>query len=295
MHGTPAARILIAGAGYVGGALAALLAGDGHTVWALRRSPAGLPRGVRPFAADLSVRASLERLPPGLDYVFYTAAPDHGDEAGYRAAYVDGLGNLLAVLERSRERPRRILFTSSTAVYAQQEGEWVDEESPTEPRGYAGRLLLEAERLLADSPFPSTSVRLGGIYGPGRTRLLDQVASGAATCPPGGVQWSNRIHRDDCAGVLRHLISAPSAAGLYLGVDREPAPLCHIMRWIARRLGRPDPPIAAAEAANRAGRDRSNKRCSSARLVDLGFTFHFPTYREGFGALIADRESAPVS
>jgi nucleoside-diphosphate-sugar epimerase len=294
MESIEGARVLVAGAGYVGCALAARLAHEGSTVWGLRRSPEGLPRGVRPFTADLRVPQTLAQLPADLDFVFYTAAPDHGDEAGYRSAYVDGLRNLLTVLESRGERPRRIVFTSSTAVYAQSGGEWVDEASPVEPVGFAGRVLLEAEQLLLAARFPATVLRLGGIYGPRRSRLLDRVAEGTATCPPGEARWSNRIHLADCAGVLRHIIEVRQPADLYLGVDREPAPLCEIVRWIARQLGRPAPPVApAARGSPASGRAPTNKRCSSARLVASGYSFRFPSYREGFAPLIAQRLQPP--
>jgi nucleoside-diphosphate-sugar epimerase len=290
------ARVLVAGAGYVGSALAAMLAEEGHAVWGLRRSPQGLPSNVFPFAADLLASATLRELPPALDFVFYTAAPDHGDEDGYRTAYVEGLRNLLAALRSGGQKPRRVIFTSSTAVYAQQHGEWVDESSPTEPAGFAGRLLLEAERILLGSGLPGTVLRLGGIYGPGRSRLLDQVADATAACPPGEARWSNRIHRDDCAGALRHLMRLDETAELYLGVDREPAPLCEIMRWIARQLGTPESPVAEhKDRTTRSGRGTSNKRCSSARLADTGFLFRYPTYRDGFGAMIAERAGSSTA
>jgi nucleoside-diphosphate-sugar epimerase len=109
------------------------------------------------------------------------------------------------------------------------------------------------------------------------------VRGGRAVCRPGA--WSNRIHLDDCAGVLRHLLLLPEPEPLYLGVDREPAELCEIQRWLADRLG-VAPPVSAAEVGGGGGRRRSNKRCSSDRLAASGYRFRFPTYREGLGALL---------
>jgi nucleoside-diphosphate-sugar epimerase len=275
-------RLLIAGCGYVGSALGATLAREGHAVWGLKRRPLGLPEGIRPIAADLGSAAQLP-LPPELDQVVYAVSPDDSSVEAY-AAYVAGLDRLLSALRQERQRPRRILLTSSTGVYGQNQGEWVDEDSPTEPASSAGEQLLMAERLLLGSDFPATVLRLGGIYGPGRARLLERVRSGSADCRPG--IWSNRIHRDDCVGALRHLMLLPDAAPIYIGVDREPAELCTILHWLAGRLGTPPPRAQPAEEGHSRGR-ATNKRCSSQRLVRSGYHFVFPTYREGFGALLA--------
>jgi nucleoside-diphosphate-sugar epimerase len=283
------ARVLIAGCGYVGAALANRLAREGARVWGLRRATGALPSGVEPLEADLTDPVSLRVIPERLDFVFYTAAPDRSDPHGYRSTYVDGVRNLLGALMRQGHTPRRVCFTSSTGVYAQNDGGWVDEDSPTEPESESGGILLEGEHLVLDSGFPATVLRLGGIYGPGRTRLIDEVVAGTARCPPGAPAWSNRIHRDDCAGALAHLMRLSDPGSHYIAVDREPAPLCEILRWIARRLGAAEPPIAeAGSAPGRAGR-RTNKRCSSARLVASGYEFTHPTYREGFESLLSGR------
>jgi nucleoside-diphosphate-sugar epimerase len=273
-------RVLIAGCGYVGSALAARLAADGDEVWGMRRSPAGLPAGVRPFAADLRDPAALAGLPEGLTTVFYTAAADGGSEDDYRAVYVDGPRNLLAALEAQGQRPQRVIFTSSTSVYAQSGGEWVDEESPAVPAGFRGRTMLEGESIVRGGAFPGVVLRLGGIYGPGRTSYIDRVRSGAAECPA-VTTYTNRIHRDDCAGALRHLMHLPSPESIYIGVDREPADSCEVLHWLAATLAQPAPRRAEVAAP-----PRGNKRCRSDRLASSGYTFLYPTYREGFAALL---------
>ena len=274
--------MLVAGCGYVGTALAIRLVEDGYTVWGLRRDVSRLPAGVLPVSADLDDPDTLQGLPPDLDVVVYTAAADRSDPGAYRAAYVDGLQNLLDALVSGGQQPRRVLFTSSTAVYAQMQGEWVDEQSPTEAADFTGKIMLEGEGRVLSGPFPGTVLRLGGIYGPGRTRLVEQVRSGQAICTP--AVYSNRIHRDDCAGALRHLMLLEQPEPIYLGVDRESAELCAIQGWLAEQLGAP-PPQVKEEGTSR--RRRSNKRCSSERLVRSGYRFHFPTYREGFASLLA--------
>jgi nucleoside-diphosphate-sugar epimerase len=281
------ANILIAGCGYVGTALGVRLVGAGHAVWGLRRSAEGLPSGIHHLEADLTAPETLQELPPGLDVVFYTAAPNGADDTAYRAIYVDGLRHLLEALARQGQAPRRVLFTSSTAVYAQSAGEWVDETSPTEPRHFTGSRVLEGERLLLAGPFPATVLRFGGIYGPGRTSLIERVRQGLAHCRDGPPLYTNRIYRDDCAGALHHLMSLSMPDSLYIGVDHKPADHCDVLRWLADQLGAPLPRVEASPDVD-TRRHRTNKRCSNAKLVAAGYVFRYPTFREGYGALLAE-------
>lgn len=277
-------RVLIAGCGYVGCALAQRLGAAGHEAFGLRRRVAALPAGVRAVAADLSEPAGLAAALPGeLDAVVYAAAADGPDESAYRRAYVEGLGHLLDALSDA-ERAPRLLFTSSTSVYGQDAGEWVDESSPVEPGQFRGRVLLEAEAQVHAWPGSHAVVRLGGIYGPGRTRLLDAVRGGRARVPA-HPHYTNRIHREDAAGALDHLLKLPSVDPVYLCVDDDPAERAVVLRWLAERLGAPPPPVEEPEAES--GRFRpTGKRCRNERLRAAGFRPAFPSFREGYSALI---------
>jgi len=279
-------QVLIAGCGYVGTALGLLLASEGHVVWGLRRDPAGLPPGVRPLAADLTDPGTLRNIPSGLECVVYTAAPDRLDDEAYRSIYVEGLSHVLDALQHQGQEPRRIFFTSSTVVYAQANGEWVDETSSTEPVHFSGTRMLEAERLVRSGPFPATVLRLGGIYGPGRVGLIERVRRGEAVCIDGPPAYTNRIHRDDCAGALQHLMAHPQPDDLYIGVDREPAEECAVLRWLAAQLGVPLPRVGRSTDLG-PRRQRGNKRCRNTKLVASGYVFRYPTFREGYGALLS--------
>ncbi len=280
------ANALIAGCGYIGCALAERLVAASHNVWGLRRSPAPLPAGAHAIAADLNRPESLAGLPAGLDFVFYLASPGGAEDARYRAAYVEGLRHLLRALERQKQRPARVFFASSTAVYAGDDAGWVDETSPATPTHFGGVRLLQAEELLRRGPFPGCAVRFGGIYGPGRERLIERVRSGRAVCREGPPRYGNRIHRADCAGSLQHLMGLERPAELYLGVDCEPAEECAVLRWLAAELGAPEP--RRVRGAERPGpRPRTNKRCRNARLLASGYTFRYPSFREGYRALLA--------
>lgn len=267
-------RILIAGCGYVGSELARHLARDGHQVWGLRRSPGELPAGVVPLAGDVTDPTTLD-LPDDVEALVYAVSPGRRDEAAYRAAYATGLRNVLAALGAP---PDRLVFVSSTAVYGQTDGSVVDEDSPTEPSSFSGRILLEAEAVARDAD--GTVLRPAGIYGPGRTRLVDQVRAGEATYPPDDIH-TNRIHRDDCAGAIAHLLTLDDPAPVYLGVDDEPALRREVLAWLAERLGAPAP----REAPGRPTRG-GDKRCSNARLRASGYRFAFPTYRDGYDAML---------
>jgi len=280
------AGILIAGCGYVGSALARIRVAKGDAVIGLRRHPVDLPAGVVPISADLAVPRSLTDLPGPIDAVVYAASPAGRDDAFYRTTYVEGLRNLIGVLAKRDVPPRRLIFVSSTAVYGQRKGEWVDEASETTPEHWSGRRLLEAEALLLGSGLPAVVLRLGGIYGPRRTRLLEGVRQGRVSIARGAPQYTNRIHRDDCAGILDHLLDLDEPADCYLGVDHEPEEEGAVLTWLAGVLGAPPPQVVASDP-RREPRRGGNKRCRNDRIVASGYTFRHPSYREGYTAVLA--------
>lgn len=268
-------KVLIAGCGDVGNALATRLLAEGAEVWGVRRRVDALAPGVRPWRIDLLDAARNDGVPAAFDYVFYTASADRRAEDAYRRIYVDALQNLLGVLREAGAPLRRIFFTSSTAVYGQSNGEWVDEESTTRPSGFNGRVLLEAEAIIEEAPELGINVRLSGIYGPGRTRLVRKVFEGEAVASLG---WTNRIHVEDCAGALHHLMRVDHPDSLYLGSDDEPATTADVVTWMSEELGVEAPP--AGDTA------RLNKRCRNARLRETGFVPRFPSFREGYPDII---------
>lgn len=274
-------RVLVAGAGFVGGALASILAERGDDVIAVRRSPSEL-RSVRTIAADLSGPALAQALTDPIDALVYAAAADATTESAYSRVYVDALAR---TIDLARDRgATRLIFTSSTGVYGQSGGDWVDEASPTEPARFTGRIMLRAEELVRQAG--GTSLRLGGVYGPGRTRLIDTVRRGEARLSPtpaAATHFTNRIHRDDAAGALAHLLRLERLDPIYLGVDEEPADMNDVLRFIADRLGVPTPLLGEPSARSAA----TSKRCRGDKLRQAGYRFQYPTYREGYAAMLA--------
>ncbi|GGI08040.1 SDR family oxidoreductase [Egicoccus halophilus] len=273
-------KVLIAGCGDLGTETALRLQRAGHQVVGLRRDPSVLPPQVTGLAGDLG--ASLPPLPADVDAVVFAAAPDERSADAYRRVYADGLTRVLDGLVDAGATPRRVLFVSSTAVYGVTDGGWVDETTPTEPASDTGRVLVETERRLLTGPFPGTTFRLAGIYGPGRTRLVDQVREGRASVPEPPVH-ANRIHRDDAAAAIVHLLTGTAPLGeVYLGVDHAPVDRGEVVRWLAERLGVPAPE-PGPDRRSRGG----DKRCRNDRLLGTGFAFTYPTYREGYAAVLA--------
>ena len=277
--------ILLAGCGDLGTEAGLRFHALGHRVVGWRRSPAKLPSAIEGVAADLSA-PELPPVPADTTAVVIAVAADSPSEEAYRASYVDGLTHVLDALERDGVQPGRVLFVSSTAVYGDAGGGWVDERTPAAPGGFSGRVLLEAEQLIqarfSGTATTATSLRLGGIYGPGRTRLIDQVRNGSAVIPE-DVRYTNRIHRDDAAAAIVHLATlAPRPETTYVGVDNDPADLGTVLRVLAAEMGLAEPPAGDAGPA-RGG----NKRCRNSLLLSTGFTFTYPTFREGYRAVLA--------
>ncbi len=282
------AQVVIAGCGYVGNALARLLLAEGHEVFGIRRDPTKLAKGVKAIRGDLSDPRSFGPAPQRVEYVVFAVAADESTEQAYRRAYLDGLAGLLEWLANEGQRPKRIVMTSSTSVYGQRRGEHIDEDSPTHPTQFRGETLLASERLLAASGMSTVVVRLGGIYGPERESLLDRAVAGELRIRP-VEHFTNRIHRDDAAGLVRHLLFHPNPAPLYLGVDNEPAEESQLHTFVAKELGLPEPTLEEKEGAGRRRQGVGSKRCSNRRARESGYKFRYPTFREGYGALIRAR------
>lgn len=280
-----APSVLIAGCGDIGCRLATRLLSESWKVHGLRRTVSRLPSGVMGVEGDLFSEQCPTAWPvTPLDYLVYCVAASEHDEAGYRTAYIEGLQHVLSWLAKHGQKPRRLLFVSSSSVYGQQGGEWVDEGSLTEALGYSGRLMLEAEQVALDSGIAATRVRLTGIYGPGRERLSTQVRQGyhVAVDPP---LYGNRIHADDAAGLLAYLLEADwrgsELEDCYIGVDDAPVPLAEVVDWLRNYLGVTE--WAAEASIRRAG----SKRCTNARARALGWAPQYPSFREGYAAMLA--------
>lgn len=283
---TPA--VLLAGCGDVGIRTGLLLAAQGRKVYGLRRSAGTLPAPLLPLQADLTDASSMAALPPDIADVVFLPAPGRREEAAYRGLFLDGLKHLVGVL-RARGPLARLLFVSSSAVYGEHDGNWVDEDSDCRPLAFNGRLLLQAERWLHQAVPDAVVARCSGIYGPGRTRLVEQVINGSARRPAGAVEFSNRIHVDDVAGALVHLLGLAQPASCYVLSDDCPASLGEVQSWLADQLGLP-PPLQETAAGERAV---GNKRLRNRRLRESGYALRHEDFRSGYGAILGAMRKTP--
>jgi nucleoside-diphosphate-sugar epimerase len=269
-------RVLIAGCGDVGIALGQRLHDSGAVVYGIRRTINQLPDSINAIKADLSDKSSLSvlgQLAP-FDYVVYCATASGRSEAAYQTAYIDGVNHVLDALPA---QPKHLFFTSSTSVYGQHNHEWVDETAPTEPKTETGKIMVAAEQNVLSYP-NSTVVRFSGIYGPGRGHLV-RTAEEGIIAPPEPVHYSNRIHRDDCAGVLGHLIDlleqGKAIDMIYLASDDHPTPIHDVMKWLAEQRGAE---ITRYKEIRRSG----SKRCSNQKLKESGYRFLVSGYIKGY-------------
>lgn len=274
--------VLIAGCGDLGTEVGLRFADLGHHVVGLRRNAGMLPAAISGQSIDLSREKPV--VPPDTEIVIVALAAGGPTPEAYRAAYVDGLRNLLDALDDAKVTPRRVLLVSSTAVYDVSDGSWVDEQTPANPKPGTDAILFEAERMLHSRIPTAVVLRLAGIYGPGRERLITQVREGRATVSARS-RHTNRIHRDDAAAAIVHLmLREEQPAPLYLGVDNAPVVSNDVLTFLAGELGLPAP--TAGETDSRRGGD---KRLRNQLLLDTGFRFTYPSYREGYRAILAGR------
>ncbi len=285
-------RILIIGCGYIGLAVGRRLHAQGHEIVALRRDPPSDPcaapaSGWNWLRADISRPELLPSTPPPADVVVHCVATSGGTVEDYRRTYLEGTRHVLDWL--CRQPPASFIYTSSTGVYGQTDGSWVDEESAAAPASPTARVLVETEQVLREAArerrFPAVILRLSGIYGPGRGYWLKQFMAGEARLEGDGGRMLNMIHRDDVVGAVEAAWRAGKPGGIYNVTDNAPVTQREMFEWLAARLHRSLPAAIPAEAATTRRRGLTHKRISNRRLrEELAYTLRFPTFREGFEA-----------
>jgi nucleoside-diphosphate-sugar epimerase len=265
--------VLLIGCGRLGSAVGLRLADRGHTVAAIRRDTAQVPAPLVPVGADLT--RDVPDLPPlDLDLLVVALTARPRTEEAYRATYVDGMLRALDAVTAAGQRPTRAVLVSSTGVNGEvSSDQLVDESTSPHPADGPARALLEAEAAFIQRLPHGTVLRLSGLYDGDPTRMLDKIRGGDLGDPH---HWTNRIHRDDAAAAVVHLLTMDTQpAGLYLGTDDEPAQRGTVAAHLAAAHDLPAP--APADPARGSG-----KRVSNARLRSTGWTPVFPTFREGY-------------
>jgi nucleoside-diphosphate-sugar epimerase len=274
-------HVLVAGCGWLGTALARALVARGDRVTGVRRDPARAAAlaalGVEPLALDLAGPGAAGRIPP-VDAVVACQSAGADTAEAYRAAYVTSTAALLASAQR--HGARAFVYTGSTGVFGQRDGSDVDEATATAPASPPAQVLVEAERLVTSAG--GRLVRLSGLYGPGRTGTVERVRSGRLALGPGDDAWMNFCHLDDAVAFVLAALDRGAGGATYHGSDAAPARRREVVTFLAGRLG-VEPPRSGAAAPP----GPSRRILSAATRAGLGVALRYPSFREGFEALLS--------
>ena len=277
-------KVLVVGCGDLGATVAVRLAELGFETIGLKRRSANI-KGITVIQADVTqpeTLISLHEIQP--DILIYCVAASGQTDEQYKAQYVDGLRNILAS-QQQNSTLKHVFFVSSTRVYGQATDELLSEADVATPADFGGERLLEAENLLNNLSCGHTALRLSGIYGPGRLRMIN-----LAKLPenwPAHNSWTNRIHRDDAAAFIVFLVQQAVAANpienCYIVTDSKPASQYEVLGWIAERLNTNKPSNTPAV--------EGGKRLSNQAMLATGFQLQYSDFKTGYQALL---ESAPT-
>lgn len=266
-------KALVVGAGYLGGELVKIFRESG---WEAHGASLGGGEGL--LACDVSDPDSVSELPDA-DVVVHCAASGRGGEDAYRRVYLEGCRNLVR-----RFPEANLVFTSSSSVYAQQDGELVTEQSPAVPDRATGEILLEAEKAILGAG--GVVARLAGIYGPGRSVLLRKFLEGEAVIEEDGRRHINQIHRDDAARAILHLLELePFPAGQIFNVaDTVTLTQLEVYQGLAEIFGKDLPPSGPRDLNRKRG--WTHKRVSNAKLRTTGWEPDYPGFLDAVADLI---------
>jgi len=284
-------NLLCVGLGYVGGLLGTALAERGHRVLGLRRSSGPEPVGVRVLSGDATAPDTWRGIARDIDQVLVLISAGQRSEAAYERTYLEGASSV-----RTAFPDARLLWVSSTAVYADETDLVVTDDTQAYAPGGTAAVLLRAEA--AAQMGPHLIVRPSGIYGPERTSLLGRLTRAEIATAEREV-WTNRIHRDDLVRCLTFCVERPELSGTLLASDLEPAQLGSMQDWVQAELSRRAaegavtasggvPPVARAAALGRpaSAEPRRSRRIVPTRLTELGFSWQYPSYRDGYAPLL---------
>jgi len=287
--------VLLAGCGWLGREVARRLIARGDRVTAVTRTVESLDLlrelGIEAFALDLASAGASQSLSGRYDGIVAMQSASGSGVAAYRRAYVEATR---AVLASEAAHAAAFVYVSSTGVFGQSDGSWVDETTPPEPAESTAEVLVEAERLVLDRSWHRAKariVRCSGLYGPGRTGTIDRVRAGRLALGDGDETWMNFCHRDDAAVAVIAALDRGAPGGIYHASDASPAMRRDVVRWIAGRLGIEPPRTPGGGAPG--GRRGANRRVAGeATRGELLNILAYPSFREGLEGYFAIAASA---
>ena len=283
---------LVLGCGYLGSRVARSWLSDGDNVYAVTRCPDNARRmkqeGMIPVIADITEADSVKELPHA-DTILFSDGMDRKKYDSVHSVYVDGLKNVLSGISMA---PSQLIYISSTGVYGNFDGAWIDENSPTDPAREGGKACLAAEKLLQSSRFAaqSTILRFAGIYGPKRvpTKALIQSQQWKKISADG---FLNLIHVDDGANIIQKVSDQGIVQETFNVSDGNPPKRKQYYQFVAEQLGLTEIPWEETKSTNGNTRSGSNKRVSNKKLVrQLGDVFGYKNFQSGLQQALASTE-----
>jgi nucleoside-diphosphate-sugar epimerase len=278
---------LILGCGYLGRHVAALWREQGHRVIAATRNAQHLPKDVEPIVCDVLDPASLRALPQ-VDTVLYAIGFDRTSGATMRAVYVDGLANVFEHLPA----PERFIYISSSSVYGQTDGGWVDESAPTAPVEESGRIVLDAEAVLRAKLPSAIILRFAGIYGPGRLLRRQTIEKGEPIVGDAD-KWLNLIHVEDGAAAALAAEQRGQPGRIYNVCDDHPVRRRYFYAALATALGAPAPHFSPLPPGEGPGvrvlppHEKAHRRINNRRMKgELSVALRYPDYDQGLRASV---------
>ena len=282
--------VLIIGCGDTGRRLAAVYRSEGRQVTGVVRSEGSaralVAAGIRPIRCDLDA-GDLPSLPSGGTRVFYFAPPVDVGADDVR------IERLLEHLELTG-LPTRFLYMSTTGVYGDCEGRWIDESEPLKPSTYRAQRRISAEqavqRWCTDHGIEWEIMRVPAIYGPGRL-LTERLKSGMPTVKPEECSYTNRIHIDDLVTVCHQVMARAPAGAIYNVSDGNPSTITDYLFLLAELTHMPKPPLISMQEAERMLSPsimsfmKESKRIKNEKLLrETGLTLRYPDLRSGLTA-----------
>ncbi|MEY4630740.1 MAG: hypothetical protein RIQ81_860 [Pseudomonadota bacterium] len=291
--------VLIIGAGYLGKAVASEAAAAGWRVVGARRNAPDGSSPVPGFSAWLSMdvlkiddlRTAIDSFAHSFDAVVYCVSAGTPSVDAYRDAYQHGLANVISILPATA----RLVFVSSTGVYPEDDGRWVDEFHQIDEESVAPtqRAMLAGEQFVNERS-NSLVLRFSGIYGPGRTRMLNVARDAQDPMTVREIAYTNRIHVEDGARAVVHCLELQNPARTYCVTDSDPAPQHEIIVWLRQQLGLKPLSVVftGPDGMPLAHKDlpETNKRVRNGLLASTGFSWKFPGYRDGYGSLVTSND-----
>ncbi len=267
-------KVLMIGCGKLGLRIAEILAAQKNQIWALKRHPENLPAFVTPIQGDLSAPPTVDWT--SFDLIYLIVSPDQRTELAYQELYQENIPALSARLGRHLKSDQQIIFVSSTHVYSENQGGWINSKTSVQPYDYRSKAILTAEKSLVDSTPNIFLIRLSGLYDQHSQYIMSQLKSKRILSAN---HYTNRIHREDAARFLAYLSTYTGKERIFVASDNQPTQRGELMQWLAKECEM-EPIISELD------KSVSGKCCDNQSMRDTGFVLQYPDYKSGYQSLI---------